>query len=119
MAVKIPRVARFKMSVYDLCGHVISSVKSGLKIWSRIREISREPHKHDYQINISVSLLFVGNGLGYLIPPMIVTGPKIFENISNQSESLNLNDWSEEQFRQEISRFDSFFCEPIFQCKNS
>ena len=75
--------------------------------------------KHDYQINIRVSLLFIGNGLGYLIPPMIVTGPEIFEKTSNQSESLNLNDWSEEQFRQEVSLLNLLFSEPIFHYKNS
>ena len=56
---------------------------------------------NDFLINESVSLLFIGNGLGYLIPPMIVTGP---ENAFNQSEfSNNLTHWNEDEFRQEFS----------------
>ena len=52
-----------------------------------------------FQINKSVSLLFIGNGLGYLIPPMIVTGP------TNQSEfSNNSANWNDDQFRQEFLR---------------
>ena len=50
--------------------------------------------------NQSVSLLFIGNGLGYLIPPMIVTGPEASLNTFNQSESsLNSTNWSEDEFR--------------------
>ena len=56
---------------------------------------------NDFLINESVSLLFIGNGLGYLMPPMIVTGP---ENAFNQSESSNnFTHWSENAFGQELS----------------
>ena len=56
---------------------------------------------NDFLINESVSLLFIGNGLGYLIPPMIVTGP---ENAFNQSESWNnMTNWNEDAFGQEFS----------------
>ena len=59
---------------------------------------------NDFQINESVSLLFIGNGLGYLIPPMIVTGPAITENALNQSESSkNVTNWNADAFRREFS----------------
>ena len=73
---------------------------------------------NDFQINESVSLLFIGNGLGYLIPPMIVTGP---ENAFNQSESSNnLTHWSKDEFGKEFSlKLQGLFklfssVEPIF-----
>ena len=45
-----------------------------------------------------VSLLFIGNGFGYLIPPMIVSGPtnqgSINSNVTNQSSTQ----WSDEDY---------------------